>query len=436
MLQSSKKMEMKSSPAADLIERARMELFLKWPLWGSLAMHLVLVEVIDADKKRRIWGGNTPTMATDGIRLYYTAEFVRTLTFPELCGVVAHEGGHYGLAHCLRLLFRDHMAWNVCTDAGLNAHLKADGLTLPSDAIYIGGIAHNFDFSDGVVPEVYVLTASAEELYARIKKQPCGGGGGQGAPKPGQQDGNKGGKQPLKDPRWGNVVKPEEQEGKTPTQDELEQAEHDAKVNLISAVERAESTKAGNVPQYIKDMVTKMTAPQVDWKQVLRQFVTGGVPTRYTFKRPNRRYQSPDFIMPSMQKKNYGTFVIFIDTSGSMKMKFLQQILGEMNAISRDIEYDEIIVVPVDYIVHESGVKRYQRGEIITEVDLVGRGGTSFIPAFEWLDEQTDITPTRVIYMTDLYGSFLENEYKVPTLWITDNNQVAPWGKTITVKPE
>jgi predicted metal-dependent peptidase len=421
---------MGKSDALELIQRARLELLFKHTIWGVLALSLEIVEITDDETKKRIWRGQKPTMATDGKRVYFCADFIRTLTFAELCGVIAHEAGHYGLLHCLRLNGRNAMAFNYVTDAVLNQMLIDDGLTLPSDALFLQSMGKILDLKrlpqvNGYIDYVEIArTHNAETLYDMLLRD--GDGEGEG-------DGGGGGGQM---PEWGVIIEPTDGNGNALSDEAKEVLEHETRSNLQNAAERARAQTQGNVPKGFEELLDIMNRSKVDWRPLLRDFITNSRPTRYSYKKINRRYKKPPYIFPAIIKKNFGTIVWFTDTSGSMG-DTLTQALAELNEISREIEYDEIIIVPIDCDVHEAGIQRFKHGEVITCMRTDGRGGTSFIPAFDWLDKQEDIMPTRVIYFTDMYGSFPEEEYKVPTLWLSITPKLeAPWGKTVYVDPE
>ena len=84
------------APASVRIQKARTALLLDHPFFGTLLFRLKGVEC-----------RSIPTMATDGVSLYYNPEFVDTLTTATLAGVLAHEVLHPALQHHLRRSKRD-----------------------------------------------------------------------------------------------------------------------------------------------------------------------------------------------------------------------------------------------------------------------------------------------------------------------------------------
>ena len=105
------------------LSRARTQLLLNQPFFGTLCLRL------------KLEAGSLPTMATDGRRIVYNAEFVEELKPAELEGVLAHEVLHCALAHQCRRGQRDPELWNRAADLAINPILIANGLKLPTDAL-------------------------------------------------------------------------------------------------------------------------------------------------------------------------------------------------------------------------------------------------------------------------------------------------------------
>lgn len=87
------------------LSRARVQLVLGQPFFGTLCLRLKLVSM-----------PSFPTMATDGRRLVYNPAVVEELTPSELEGVLAHEVMHVALAHHCRRGERDADLWNRAAD--------------------------------------------------------------------------------------------------------------------------------------------------------------------------------------------------------------------------------------------------------------------------------------------------------------------------------
>ncbi len=129
------------------LTKARTQLLLGQPFFGTLCLRLKLVP------------GDFPTMATNGKRIAYNPAFVESLSARELEAVLAHEVMHCALGHHCRRGQRDPELWNKAADFAINPLLVANGFTLPADALL----------------DPVFANLSAEEIYARLSRNPGGG---------------------------------------------------------------------------------------------------------------------------------------------------------------------------------------------------------------------------------------------------------------------
>jgi len=82
-------------------------------------------------------------------------------------------------------------------------------------------------------------------------------------------------------------------------------------------------------------------------------------------------------------------------------------------------------------------IHRFQALDIPEALNVVGRGGTAFEPAFDWVVEN-DESPCVLIYLTDLYGSFPSYEPDYPVIWVNygdeETSLSVPFGDVINVE--
>jgi ribosomal 50S subunit-recycling heat shock protein len=75
-------------------------------------------------------------------------------------------------------------------------------------------------------------------------------------------------------------------------------------------------------------------------------------------------------------------------------------------------------------------VERYLR---IRHKGAPGGGGTSFIPVFNWVDEQR-LTPDALVYLTDMKGSFPQHAPSYPVIWGSIlKDKKAPFGEIVDI---
>ncbi|MGA3347067.1 MAG: hypothetical protein ABSC76_19640, partial [Terracidiphilus sp.] len=134
------------TPTAVRIQKARTTLLLDHPFFGSLLFRL-------KGRERR----SIPTMATDGVSLYYNPEFIDSLNSATLAGVLAHEVMHPALQHHLRRSGRDPRRWNEACDYAINPLLLDAGLSLP------GGVLVNHRFRGMSAEQIYNLREAEAE---------------------------------------------------------------------------------------------------------------------------------------------------------------------------------------------------------------------------------------------------------------------------------
>ncbi len=136
-------MKPSDTSTAQKLTRARVQLLLGQPFFGTLSLRLKLLP------------GSLPTMATDGSRIVYSPAFVDELKPAELEGTLAHEVLHCALGHQCRRGNRDPELWNEAADLAINPILIGNGFTLPVGALFEPGFEN----------------LSAEEIYARLLRR-------------------------------------------------------------------------------------------------------------------------------------------------------------------------------------------------------------------------------------------------------------------------
>lgn len=377
------------------VSKARAFLLLDHPFFATLLLHMTPMRVDGKPGYESI-----KTMATDGQRLFYDANFVMSLDLQELVGVLAHEAMHPAMAHHLRRSEREPRKWNVAADYAINPIILDSGLKLPKDALV----------------DAKYKGMMAEEIYNLLPVSKSGGKGDN------QDPGGCGG-----------VMDATGKNGKALTKAEADEMVAEAKANLAQAAAMAKAR--GKLPAGVEALVDEMLNPQVQWTDVLRMFVARLIKTDTTWSTPSRRFAHQGIIIPGPLKEGTGEIVIGVDTSGSIYCDptALSQFLGEINSILEDVKPERIHLVYCDAAV--AGVATFEQGDTIGPASFKpkGGGGTCFEPVFDWARENA--TPMAIVYLTDLMGSFPKG-CDVPTIWVCANNEggTAPFGDVIHVK--
>jgi predicted metal-dependent peptidase len=420
---------------AQKLTRARVQLLILQPFFGSLCLRLKLIP------------GDLPTMATDGSRIVYNPAFVDQLKPAELEGTLAHEVMHCALGHQCRRGTRDLGLWNEAADLAINPILTGNGFTLPPGALIDPAFAN----------------LSAEEIYARLlrKTNEAEAGSTQTAqqtnarggtannsqatpstavpnPKPdvasqsvpgqqGQTRGRSTAPTPARPGGFGEVVEATDEHGQTASPAERRRQEHEWSIAAEQALRSAKA--CGHDPAGIERWLTENRQSQQDWRAILRDFVAATTPSDYRWMPPNRRHIASGLYLPSVERRGLGEIVIAVDTSGSIGKRELEQFAGEISAISEEAQPEAIHVVYCDAAVQST--QEFAASEPV-RLEPQGGGGTDFRPVFEWVAKK-DIAPVCLIYLTDLCCHSFPETPEYPVLWVTDSRRTAPFGETVRI---
>jgi predicted metal-dependent peptidase len=396
------------TPAGIRIQKARTTLLLDHPFFGSLLFRL------KGRENRSI-----ATMATDGVSLYYNPEFVDTLNSAALAGVLAHEVMHPALHHHVRRSGRDLRRWNEACDYAINPLLLDAGLSLP----------------DGVLVDHRFRGMSAEQIYNMRE--------GEAQPQSGSQDsasdgaGAGAGETPENHRNTDEPTAPETEGGigqvlDAPVPNEETPSAEERAREWSVAVNQAVtlSKQAGKLPAGLARTLEGAADAAVDWRELLRRLWSDTIPADSSWMRPNRRHIWAGLYLPGVVREGVGEIAIAVDCSGSVNARLLRLFEAEVCSILEGQRPQCVHVLYFDTEVHK--VETYQAGEQV-HLNPVGGGGTDFGPCFDWLDEH-GIQPQTLVFLTDLCGTFPQNEPAYPVIWASIERQKAPFGSVVPMQ--
>jgi predicted metal-dependent peptidase len=344
------------------------------------------------------------TLATDGKKLSLNPHFVASLPPEQLVGVVAHEVLHNALAHHSRRGPRDPRRWNVACDLAVNPLLLDAGFALPSCRLMPG---------EGEFKHLPV-GKSAEEYHGLLPQDPPEGhqdnelGQGDAGPPLTTDPGGCGA---VKDPGKGS-------------QAENRQSEAEWEVAVAQAHQVAK--QRGQLPSGLSRLVEEVLAPRVDWRDVLREFVSSHARNDFSWSTPNRRFIHQGLYLPGLRSEELGDVVLAIDTSGSIGEQELARFAAEAQAIL------EAFDCTLTILYHDSEVQKVQHwrsGDGPLTLEPMGGGGTSHVCVFDWIEGQK-MEPASVVCLTDLYTEFPDTIPTAPVLWavVGGNDSRPPFG--------
>ena len=139
--------------------------------------------------------------------------------------------------------------------------------------------------------------------------------------------------------------------------------------------------------------------------------------------------------MPSIGIEAPGHIVFAVDTSGSMNDEDLADIFTEIR-IYRETFPCKLTVIQADAAIQTVTTYEELDGEEIPKkIILAGRGGTNFIPVFEWITENSP--GAYLIYATDGYGTFPSSTSTAAVIWLLIKGQCGvervPFGACVTI---
>lgn len=387
----------------DKLITARVGLLLRHAFFGNLATRLRVVEC-----------ENDPyfkTCATDGRCFYYNPQFIKELKPKEVEFALCHEVLHNAFEHMFRREGRDFKIWNIACDYAINQILVDDKIgKSPSNIKIFQDNKYRNKSAEEIYNEIFEkydamqLDALGELLDQHLDPSD-GDGDGESA------DGNGSGS--SKRSKYSH--------------EELRKIRDEIKEAMISA---AQQVGAGNVPAGVRRMITELTEPKINWRELLKQQIQSTIRNDYTWMRPSRKGWHTGAILPGMNFDQTIDICVTIDMSGSISNKQARDFLSEIKGIMDSFKdfnlklwtFDTEVYNPVD--ITADNIHDFETYE------PKGGGGTDFDVNWTFMKEN-NIVPKKFIMFTDGYpwGSWGDEEY-CDTIFIIHGPQsiTPPWG--------
>ncbi len=294
----------------------------------------------------------------------------------------------------------------------------------------------------GVLHEDRFRRTSAEQIYALLAQEdggsgssPSHNGGSSGTTSsqedsPANADESQGGSTPQVPETpggYGQVldVPNTDVPGAPATAEQLREQEREWRI----AVDEAQSAAkmAGKCPLGVERAVEAADQASVNWKEALRRCFSETLATDYTWSRPNRRFLGSGLYLPGLHKEGAGELAIAIDCSGSIANRTLSLFAAELTAMVEENHPERVHVLYFDTAVQRADI--FEFGQPI-QLQPKGGGGTDFRPVVAYLKAE-HIDPHAVVFLTDLCGTFPEQEPSWPVIWASTEQTEAPFGATV-----
>jgi len=389
-----------------------------------------------------------PTACTDGRVIRFNPDFTATLNDYELVGLLIHEVCHPLFGHLVRFASAVAMGngrlANIATDYEIN-NLLTEYSNTASRPIVLP--------KDGCVDLERFKTKAAEAIYKSLQEEELppppppppkppegdeegegdgeGDGDGKGGEegegtkpddskdgeskdgsgtKPDKPEGGSGG-QPLPEP-----VSPGEFEIPKGTPEEI--AEQEDKWREILSTSIHASKLRGDAPGGFLEKLQQLQKSPLNMKDILQKYADEFCMDEGSTKPDKRFLANHDLCVAGMEDERIGSLVFVNDTSGSMPARVAEVCCSVIQNAVNTLNADRLIHMDVDSRVAK--VREYAPYQPV-DIEIHGRGGTDFRPAFDWVEDNR-VDPRVLVYMTDGWGTFPESPPNMPVLWLT-------WGK-------
>ena len=390
----------------------RIRMMSEEPFYANMAMNLRLQEV-DNDH-------TVKSISTDGRTLIYNPWFMDALDNDEQVFAICHVVMHLVLRHPTRIGKKDDETFWQAGDFIINGILVRDGIGRFPD---VGGL-YNEDYTNKTTEYVY------DEL--KQKKQNSGGSGGGSGNGDGigqnfdQHMNFEVGEGDSDDP---NTVRM--------TEDEMTQLDNEIQAQIMQAAQVANSIGAGNMPAEIERMISDLTEPRMNWRDVLRENAKAQVRSDYSWKTPNRRLMYSGIIIPGVTVDDHYDFVVGLDASGSMSEEQLKDFISEIYFIADCFQSFKLGLFTFDTKAYNYQEFTQENMEDLLDYRPKGGGGTDFMCAFDYMKE-LDLQPQTFIMLTDglPWNSWGDPDFCETIFLIHDKNSIAnkvkaPFGTTL-----
>ena len=339
-----------------------------------------------------------PTAYTDGYNKRYGRVFMDSLSDQNIAGIVLHENLHVLLMHIPRhrdMMKTDTQLANMAMDYAVNDIIM--GLATKNPTL-IG-------LPDGALYDPMFSGWSVRRIYDYLKKeQQPGGGGVAGSSSNGKGIGRG---KPL------DEHDPNPQDGMTDEQKKQARRDVEDAINQGGILAGRFGAK---IPRLIKDIM----APQIDWRELLREFWSSSVrgADELTWRKFNKHRLVDDHYLPSLISETVGEVVLAIDTSGSISNDDIGRVAAQIQELCDSVTPERIRVLWWDTQVHGEQVFDGDYTNIKGLLKPMGGGGTRAGAVSDYIVKK-NINPDCVIVFTDGYvEQNVDWQVKTPTLWL------------------
>lgn len=389
------------------IKKARVQMLMNMPFFGTLAVHLRVKE-IDTPL--------CPSAGTDGKTFYYNRKFIESLDEEELKFLFAHNVMHCVYDHMGRRGRRDKDVHDIATDYLINLEITDQ---------HVGKLISRPDGDPAMIPyhDEKFRDMSSDEIYDYLINEQ-------------EKSGEK-----MKH-EFDVHFDPSSLSDKEAEEAGIDKLSDDEKSMIKDAfrqatLEAAKRAGADNVPGGVRDMISDLLEPQMDWRECLLANSSSLQKSDWTYSRPNRRNSSlGGIILPGNDIEESVSVCCAIDTSGSISHEMIREFLSEIKGIMEQFAQFDIRVWCFDTSTYTVWRWTEDNCDEMDEFYPEGGGGTDFKVNWDMM-KANDIEPDQFIMFTDGYpwDSWGDPDYQENMVFLISGNKgqdiVAPFGITL-----
>lgn len=405
-------------------------------------------------------GIDTIGVTTD--RLLYCPEFIEKTEFEELMFINLHEIAHVALMHVARRNGRDPMLWNTACDLYVNQLLVTEfnlklgvstninssiAIKAPSDCIYCASV----DIEKDCVEQIY------NDLYEQASKNGYNKSSSRNSENSdevfrfeyiGSKEKESWGERNSS--YWSYRFSLTSKNNTDLVDDHADQAVKEQRSRKIvsEAAVKADMMQAGknygSEPGYIERYSRTLLKSHIDWKRLLRRYITTAKSKDSSFSNPDRRMYYQKTIYPGVSSEGENLIdgiKICIDTSGSISDNDLSRFFYQIKNLAYQFKVNAEIIY-WDSVVQ--GIGKLDEPGKFKELKGFGGGGTNPSCVFEYF-KANKIRPIVVLMLTDgIWGrDWINNVIKRKygnTIWVLTKSYIdkfdTPFGRKAEIKWE
>ena len=391
-------------------------------IWHCPAFSHIFYSMMDKSGSKYIamFTHDVPIAATDGSNLLLNPDRFFKYNLMERVYICAHEimhciWDHLGMMHRFsksnkigypdgKSLPFDQMVFNIATDLVINDTLIASKIgAYNKEWLHDEKIATHKDSSLDAYRKLFKMAQAAGAIGVAAVV-----GAGNGMPGVNGQG-------------FDQHLPPGASQGKDPTQADQSRSKSEWQTQVAAGMAIEKATMSGGRGKDRGALWSKfeeLLNPQVDWREKIQALFARKIGSgSYDWRRPDRHLIVQDIYAPGRSGFGAEAVVVACDTSGSIGGKQIDMFLAEVSGILDDVKPKRLFLLWCD-----TDIQRVDECDDPSDLNEIrskgapGRGGTSFIPVFDWVTKQ-GITPDALVYLTDGLGPFPSKAPKYPVIW-------------------